>query len=97
MTTTASELQTKGQAAKRAARQLARASTATKNAALLAIADALVAHAAEIVAANEIDVAAATESGLTPAVIDRLKLTTERVAAIAADVRTLALLPDPVG
>ena len=97
MTTTASELETKGQAAKRAARQLARASTATKNAALIAIADALVARTKDIVAANEIDVAAASDAGLTPAVIDRLRLTPERVAAIAADVRNVALLPDPVG
>ncbi|MEO8458597.1 MAG: glutamate-5-semialdehyde dehydrogenase, partial [Chloroflexota bacterium] len=97
MTTTASELQTKGQAARRAARQLARLSTATKNAALNAIADALVANADDIVAANEIDVAAATDAGLTPAVIDRLRLTKDRIAAIAADVRNVAMLPDPVG
>ena len=97
MTTTASELQTKGQAARRAARLLARASTATKNAALIAIADALIARTKDIVAANEIDVAAASDAGLTLAVIDRLRLTPERVAAIAADVRNVALLPDPIG
>jgi glutamate-5-semialdehyde dehydrogenase len=97
MTTTASELQTKGQAAKRAARELARASTATKNASLNAIAEALVARTADIVAANEVDVAAATDAGLTAAVIDRLRLNPDRVAAIAADVRNVALLPDPVG
>ncbi len=97
MTTTASELQTKGQAARRAARELARASTVTKNAALNAIAEGLVARADDIVKANEHDVAAAHDAGLTPAVIDRLRLTTERVAAIAADVRAVALLPDPVG
>jgi glutamate-5-semialdehyde dehydrogenase len=97
MTTTASELQTKGQAARRAARELARASTVTKNRALLAIADGLVARTADIVKANELDVAAAADAGLTPAVIDRLRLTAERVAAIAADVRAVALLPDPVG
>jgi glutamate-5-semialdehyde dehydrogenase len=97
MTTTASELQTKGQAARRAARQLARLSTATKNAALNAIADGLIARTDEIVDANEIDVAAATDSGLTPAVIDRLRLTRDRIAAIAADVRNVAMLPDPVG
>jgi glutamate-5-semialdehyde dehydrogenase len=97
MTTTASELQTKGQAARRAARELARASTVTKNAALVAIADGLLARSADIVKANELDVAAAQDAGLTPAVIDRLRLTAERVAAIAADVRAVALLPDPVG
>ncbi len=97
MTTTASELQTKGQAARRAARELARASTVIKNAALVAIADGLVARTADIVKANELDVAAAQDAGLTPAVIDRLRLTAERVAAIAADVRSVALLPDPIG
>jgi glutamate-5-semialdehyde dehydrogenase len=97
MTTTASELQTKGQAARRAARELARASTVTKNAALAAIADGLVARTVDIVSANELDVAAAQDAGLAPAVIDRLRLTAERVAAIAADVRAVALLPDPVG
>jgi glutamate-5-semialdehyde dehydrogenase len=97
MTTTASELQTKGQAARRAARELARASTVTKNAALTAIADGLVARSADIVRANELDVAAAQDAGLTPAIIDRLRLTTERVATIAADVRSVALLPDPIG
>ncbi|HVP04713.1 MAG TPA: glutamate-5-semialdehyde dehydrogenase [Dehalococcoidia bacterium] len=97
MTTTASELQTKGQAARRAARALARTSTAVKNAALIAIADALVARTKDIVAANEIDVAAAQDAGLTPAVIDRLTLNAERIAAIAADCRNVAILPDPVG
>jgi glutamate-5-semialdehyde dehydrogenase len=76
---------------------LARASTVTKNAALSAIADGLVARSADIVKANELDVAATQDAGLTPAVIDRLRLTAERVAAIAADVRAVALLPDPVG
>jgi glutamate-5-semialdehyde dehydrogenase len=97
MTTTASELQTKGQAAKRAARQLARASTAVKNAALNAIADGLLARAESIIEANAIDVAAAQDAGLTPAVIDRLTLNKERIAAIAGDCRNVALLPDPVG
>lgn len=97
MTTTASELQTKGQAARRAARALARTSTAVKNEALRAIADALVARTRDIVAANETDVAAATTAGLAPAVIDRLTLNADRIAAIAADCRNVALLPDPVG
>jgi glutamate-5-semialdehyde dehydrogenase len=97
MTTTASELQTKGQAARRAARELARASTETKNRALLAIADGLVARTSDIVAANEIDVAAAVDGGLTAALIDRLRLNKERLEAIAGDCRNVALLPDPVG
>jgi glutamate-5-semialdehyde dehydrogenase len=97
MTTTASELLTKAQAAKRASRELARTPTAVKNRALNAIADALVARADDIVAANEIDVANAHEAALTPAVIDRLTLNEARLQAIAADCRQVALNPDPVG
>jgi glutamate-5-semialdehyde dehydrogenase len=97
MTTTANELQTKGLAAKRAARELARTSTEVKNRALNAIADALLARARDILAANEIDVANARESGLTPAVIDRLTLNVGRLETIAADCRAVSLLPDPVG
>ena len=97
MTTTSSELQTKGQAARRAARELARASTETKNRALLAIADGLIARTSDIVAANEIDVASAVDGGLTAALIDRLRLNKERLEAIAGDCRNVALLPDPVG
>ena len=97
MTTTASELQTKGQAAKNAARVLARASTTIKNAALMAIADALLDRADEIIAANKVDVANAEEAGLSAAIIDRLKLDRAKLAAIAGDTRDVAALPDPVG
>lgn len=97
MTTTASELQTKGQAAKKAARQLARASTEIKNAALLAVADALEERVEEIIRANQHDVQGAQEAGLNPAVLDRLTLTPAKVQAIAGDVRNVATLPDPVG
>jgi glutamate-5-semialdehyde dehydrogenase len=97
MTTTASELQTKGQAAKRAARELARTSTEVKNAALLAIADALEERVDEIIRANQHDVQGAQEGDLNPAVIDRLTLTPGKVQAIAGDVRNVATLPDPVG
>jgi glutamate-5-semialdehyde dehydrogenase len=97
MTTTASELTTKGSAAKAAARQLGRTSTDVKNQALAAIADALTANSAEILRANELDVQRARDAGLTDAVIDRLTLTEERIANISKDVRTLIGLPDPVG
>ncbi|HUF54818.1 MAG TPA: glutamate-5-semialdehyde dehydrogenase [Dehalococcoidia bacterium] len=97
MTTTANELQTKGDAAKRAARQLARTSTDVKNNALHAIADALVERTDEILRANEIDVEGAKAAGITDAVIDRLTLTEERIANIGNDARAVALLPDPVG
>lgn len=68
-----------------------------KDAALLAIADALDARAPEIVAANESDVARAVAAGTAPALIDRLTLTTARIADIAQALRDVAGLPDPVG
>ncbi len=97
MTTTANELQAKGNAARRAARELARASTAVKNRALLAIADALLERSGEILSANQQDVQGGREAGLTDAVIDRLTLTNDKIEAIAHDVRDVATLPDPVG
>jgi glutamate-5-semialdehyde dehydrogenase len=97
MTTTTSELQTKGHAARRAARLLARASTPDKNRALHAIADGLLERTDNILEANAQDVAAAEDAGLTPAVVDRLRLNHERLQAIAADTRNVAALPDPVG
>ena len=97
MTTTANELQTKGDAARRAARELARTSTDVKNLAINGIADSLLDRADEIIAANVIDVEGAKEAGLSAAVIDRLTLNHERLATIAADTRAVAVLPDPVG
>jgi len=86
-----------GQAAKRAARELARASTAVKNEALLAIADALEARTDWLLAENEQDVADGRAQGLSAALLDRLLLTQNRLAALAADARQVAQLPDPVG
>src|SRR5918992_1481782 len=83
--------------AKQASRVLARLDTTTRNNALLAMADALEGGSAEVLEANERDIEAGRESGLTSALLDRLKLTDERVAAIAADVRSIVALPDPVG
>ena len=97
MTTIANELQAKGEAARRAARQLARASTNVKNRALNAIADALLGRAADIVEANALDVTAAQEAQLAPALVDRLKLNVDKLQAIASDTRDVAILPDPVG
>ena len=91
------ELMTKAQAVKAAARKLALASTEQKNNALLAIADALLAHQAGILAANAADVKAAEEHGTAPAMLDRLRLNPQRLAAMAHDVRSVAALPDPVG
>jgi glutamate-5-semialdehyde dehydrogenase len=84
-------------AAKRAARELARVDTATKNQALAAIADALEARTAEILEANARDLEAGRESGLSAALLDRLALDESRVAAMATGVREIVALPDPVG
>src|SRR5690606_5695389 len=83
--------------AKEAAAVLAPLPRAPKDAALRAIADALVARSAEIVAANAEDVAQARENGTSEAMIDRLSLTPARVEAVAEAVRQVADLPDPVG
>ncbi len=84
-------------AAKDAAAALAPLPRAAKDAALHAIADALVARSAEIVAANEKDLARARESGTAAYMLDRLSLSAARVAAISEAVRKVAALPDPVG
>ena len=97
MTTTASEVQAKGAAAKSASRALARLSSDVRNAALLAVAEGLLAHESEILAANERDLAAGRESGLDAPSLDRLKLNHDKLQEIAADVRNVASLPDPVG
>ncbi|MFF5972014.1 glutamate-5-semialdehyde dehydrogenase [Streptomyces sp. NPDC012769] len=83
--------------ARAAAAEIAPLPRATKDDALLAIADALEVRTAEIVEANAEDIARAREAGTSEAIIDRLTLTPERVRAIAADVRHVAALPDPVG
>jgi glutamate-5-semialdehyde dehydrogenase len=84
-------------AAKRAARELATIDSATKNAALLAMAEALEARAPEILEANARDLDAGRESGLSSALMDRLALDPGRVAAMAAGVRDIVALQDPVG
>lgn len=84
-------------AARTAAAVLAPLPRSAKDAALLAVADALEARTAEIVEANAVDTAKARAAGTSETVIDRLTLTPERVAAIASDVRDVAALPDPVG
>lgn len=83
--------------AKIAARSLATATRATKDAALLACADALIAASDEIIAANALDLQRGRDIGMSAGLLDRLELTTERVASIAAALRDVAALPDPVG
>lgn len=87
----------KAQAAKQAAAKLAVTSTAVKNAALLAMAAALEAQQAEILAANERDMTAAAAKGMKSSMLDRLKLTAERISGMADGLRQVAGLADPVG
>jgi glutamate-5-semialdehyde dehydrogenase len=86
-----------GQRAKAASQAMARASSADKDAALVAAADLLVARSQEILDANAVDVARAETDGVTPTVIDRLRLSPARIEAMAAGLRQVASLPDPVG
>jgi len=84
-----------GRRARRAARDLAKLSSEQKNAALLAMADEIMASQEAILAANEKDLKRA--DALSPAMIDRLKLNMERVTAMAGGVRQVVALADPVG
>ncbi|MFG3705514.1 glutamate-5-semialdehyde dehydrogenase [Micromonospora sp. NPDC047670] len=83
--------------ARTAAEALAVATRTAKDAALVAMADALVARTPEILAANATDLAAGREAGLSASVLDRLALDAGRVAGIADALRQMAALPDPVG
>ena len=90
-------MRTLGQQARDASRQLAAASTETKNAALLAIASRLRSHKAALLKANAADLAQARADGLEPALIDRLTLSEAGVENMAAGLEQIAALPDPVG
>ncbi len=90
-------LETQGRAAKLAGRVLSTAGAAKKNAALEQIAQALLAHRDHILAENEKDLTAARETGMKPALLDRLALTAERIDGIVEGVRQVAALPDPIG
>ena len=80
-----------------ASRQLSTLSTEAKNTILLAMADSLEASASEILPANKLDIDAAKANALTSAMVDRLRLDEQRLAAIADGIRQVASLPDPVG
>ena len=86
-----------GQAARAAAFELAVTSTALKNQALLAMADELESQQSAILQANELDITAARDSGMSEALLDRLLLNPSRLAGIVADVRKVVTLDDPVG
>jgi glutamate-5-semialdehyde dehydrogenase len=86
-----------GRAAREAARLLATTPSETKNAALLAMADAILREAPSILSANLLDLQAGEKAGLTGAMLDRLRLDGKRLGAMAEGIRTAAALPDPVG
>jgi len=86
-----------GANARTAARQLARATTGAKNAALIAMADAIEAASATLVSENARDLEAGRERGLDEALLDRLALNAERIMAMADGLRQIAQLADPVG
>ncbi|MBN2470333.1 MAG: glutamate-5-semialdehyde dehydrogenase [Anaerolineae bacterium] len=90
------DMQAIGRAASAAARALRTVDTAAKNAALLAIADAIDTNAGAILEANAADIADGRAAGLSEALIDRLDLN-RRLGGVTADTRRVAELPDPVG
>lgn len=85
------------QQAKTASRALGQLTAQQKNDVLLAMADALEAAAPELKAANALDMEAGAQAGLSPAMLDRLKLDDKRIAGMAKGLREVAALPDPVG
>ncbi len=97
MITATDTIITQGKQARQAARELARSSTAQKDRALHNIADALLDNCPAILAANELDIEASRDMGLSDSLLDRILLTGPRLESMAADVRSVATLPDPVG
>ena len=93
----ANEIRALGQRARAASRALARLSTEQKNIGLLAMADSLARHETAILAANAADFADARVNGLSGAMLDRLRVDSDRLAVMARGIRAVAALPDPVG
>jgi glutamate-5-semialdehyde dehydrogenase len=93
----AAYMRDKGQRARRAARELARAKTGTKNAALFALAELIRAERTTILDANALDMKDGRAARLDAALLDRLELNEDRIASMADGVRQVAQLPDPVG
>lgn len=91
------ELELKAKAARKASRTLANLTSDVKDRALGSIADGLLSNQAQILEANARDIAAGRDNGLDESFLDRLLLNQERLEGIAADVRSVAALPDPVG
>jgi glutamate-5-semialdehyde dehydrogenase len=94
---TGPSLEELGRRAKAASRLLATTSTAVKDAALLGAADLLVERTHDVLDANAADVAAAEAGGVSPTVVDRLRLTPGRIEGMARGLRQVAARPDPVG
>jgi glutamate-5-semialdehyde dehydrogenase len=84
-------------AAQLASRELATLSTASKNAALTAMAEVIDAHHVELLAANSLDIAQGEASNMSAGLLDRLRFTSERLTSLADAVRDVIALPDPVG
>ena len=97
MNSAIADLEAKGQAARAASRRLAYLAADIKNRALEYIAADLISLKTEILAANQKDYAVAEASGMSPALLDRLRLDESRLESIAADTRAVAALPDPIG
>ncbi|MDX5411253.1 MAG: gamma-glutamyl-phosphate reductase, partial [Thauera sp.] len=93
----AAYMQAVGRRARAAARAMSRAETAPKNAALLAMADAIDGARDSLIAENRKDLDAGRARGLDAAMLDRLELNPARIAAMAEGLRQIAALPDPVG
>ena len=92
-----SELTTMGNRAREAARLLRVASDGAKSSALRSIAQALIEHTDEILAANAKDLSAARETGMSQSMLDRLALSRDRIQGMADGVEAVADWPDPVG
>ncbi|WP_374362044.1 glutamate-5-semialdehyde dehydrogenase [Pseudoduganella danionis] len=86
-----------GQQARAASRAMARADSATRNHALTLIADAIERDAAQLRAANQMDMDAAAANGLAPAMLDRLALSDKAIATMVEGLRQIVALPDPIG
>ncbi|MBD8532973.1 MULTISPECIES: glutamate-5-semialdehyde dehydrogenase [unclassified Massilia] len=90
-------MHTLGRNARAAARAMARADGATRNRALLLIAEAIERDTAQLAAANALDLDAARAAGLAPALLDRLALSPAAIATMVEGLRQIATLPDPIG
>ena len=93
----ATYMHTLGRAARVASRAMAKASTAAKNAALLAMAGEIRTRREELLAANAADVTEARGNGLEPAMLDRLTITAKSIESMAQGLEQVAALPDPIG